>query len=260
MPDYKNISVTKEGKIIILTLNRPERFNIFGVEVWREMEQAADDIAKMEDVRAVMINGAGKHFAAGIDLKELKTNSLEFTQQNLPWLQSVYNKWEDFSIPVICAIQGLCLGSGTELALACDIRIAAKSARFALPEVRFGLSPDMGGTTRLPKLIGPGQAKRIILACEEIDAEEAKNIGLVEIVVDDDKLMDEAKRIANRIASMPPLAVRMAKKGINLAVESSRMAGLFFEQAQASLCSTTYDQKEAISAWFEKREPEFKAK
>jgi enoyl-CoA hydratase len=181
----------------------------------------------------------------------------QFIIKNLSWLQSVYNRWEDFPVPVIAAIHGICYGSGTELILACDIRIAASNARIAIPEVRFGLSPDMGGTTRLPRLVGPGQAKRLILACEEVDAQEARAIGLVDVVVEPGQLMERAIKMANRIAGMPPVAVRMAKKGINLAVESSRMAGLYFEQAQSTYCCGTEDQKEAIKAFFEKRKPVF---
>ncbi|NPV27495.1 MAG: enoyl-CoA hydratase/isomerase family protein [Firmicutes bacterium] len=260
MAEYKNLLVAKEGPIAILTLNRPERFNVFGIEVWKEMEMAAREIEEMDDVRVVVINAAGQHFAAGIDLKELSTVSPEFAQKHLGWLQSVYNKWEDFPLPVIAAIQGKCIGSGTELILACDIRVAARNARISLPEVRFGLSPDMGGTTRLPRLVGPGQAKRLILACDEVDAEEARVIGLVELVVEDDQLMEQTMRLAKRIAAMPPVAVRLAKKGINLAMESSRMAGLYYEQVQATFCNGTVDQKEAINSWFEKRQPVFKGR
>ncbi|NLG33228.1 MAG: enoyl-CoA hydratase/isomerase family protein, partial [Syntrophomonadaceae bacterium] len=239
MATYKNLLVTKESPIAILTLNRPDRLNIFGVEVWQEMEQALREIEEMDNLRAVVINAKGKHFAAGVDLKELSENSLNFTQKYLAYLQSVYNKLDDFPVPVIIAIQGLCLGSGTELALACDLRVVTKNAKLALPEVRFGLSPDMGGTTRLTKLVGPGQAKKIIFTCDQIDADKAEAIGLVEYVVEEEALMETAMKIAHQIASMPPIAVRMAKKGINLATESSRMAGLLFEQAQAALCSGT---------------------
>lgn len=255
--DYKNFLLKKEGMVAILTLNRPQQFNTFNPEVWKEMEMAASEIEEMEDVRAVIINAAGDHFSAGIDLNALSLVNSQFIIKNLSWLQSVYNRWEDFPVPVIAAIHGICYGSGTELILACDIRIAASNARIAIPEVRFGLSPDMGGTTRLPRLVGPGQAKRLILACEEVDAQEARAIGLVDVVVEPEQLMERAIKMANRIAGMPPVAVRMAKKGINLAVESSRMAGLYFEQAQSTYCCGTEDQKEAIKAFFEKRKPVF---
>lgn len=260
MAEYKHLLLAKEGPVAILTLNRANQFNTLGPDVWREMEQVERKIEAMEDLRAVIINAAGPHFSAGIDLNVLGTFNSEVVMKTVAWSQSVYSKWEELSVPVIAAVQGLCYGSGTELILACDIRIAARNARIAIPEVRFGLAPDMGGTTRLTKLVGAGQAKRMIIACEEVDAEEAKSIGLVEKVVDNDKLMEEAMKLAQRIADMPPVAVKMAKKGINLAVESSRMAGLLFEQAQTVYCCGTRDMKEAVAAFFEKRKPTFEGR
>ena len=257
MTEYKTLLLSKADRVAILTINRPEKLNTITVEMWQELEQAAKEIEAMDDLGAVVINASGDHFTAGIDLGVLNEFNSEFVMKNLSWAQSVYSKWEELSVPVIAAMQGVCYGSGIELALACDIRIAAKDARISIPEVRFGLSPDMGGTTRLPRLVGPGQAKRLIIGCEEIDAEEAKNIGLVEIVVERDQLMERAMNLARNIADQPPVAVRMAKKGINLATESSLMAGLYFEQAQSIYCCGTQDQKEAIQAFFEKRKPVF---
>jgi len=259
--EYNNLLVRKEGRVAVLTLNRPEKMNTFNRDVWREIVQATDEIEQMDDLGAVVVNGNGQHFSAGIDLNHLQTGATsQMVMKNLPWEQAMYNKLEDFPVPVIAAVHGLCLGSGTELILACDIRIAANNARFAIPEVRFGLSPDMGGTTRLPRLVGPGQAKRLILGCEEIDAQEAKAIGLVEIIVEPEQLMERAMKLAQRIANSPPVGVWMAKKGINLAAESSRTAGQLFEQAQSVFCCGTEDQKEAVKAFFEKRRPVFKGK
>jgi enoyl-CoA hydratase len=261
MNEYKHLLIRKEGRVAILTLNRAEKMNTFNREVWKEIVKATDEIEEMDDLGAVIITGNGKHFSAGLDVNQLKDGAnSETIRKNLPWEQAMYNKLEDFPVPVIAAIQGVCYGSATELVLACDIRIAAKDLRIAIPEVRFGLSPDMGGTTRLPRLVGAGQAKRLILGCEEIDAAEAKSIGLVEIVVEADELMEHAMKLATRIAAMPPMAVWMAKKGINLAAESGRMAGQLFEQAQSVFCCGTEDKQEATKAWLEKRKPEFKGK
>lgn len=260
MAEYETLLLRKEDRVATLTINRPQNFNLVTPKLWQEMEQAANEIEAMDDVGAVIINAAGEHFSAGIDLNELLEVDSQFVMKHLPWLQSVYSRWEIFPVPVIAAVQGLCYGSACELILACDIRIAATNARIAIPEVRFGLSPDMGGTTRLTKLVGPGQAKRLIIGCEEVDAQEAKAIGLVEIVVEPEELMDRAMKLARRIASLPPAAVKLAKKGINLAVESSMMAGLLFEQAQSIFCCGTEDQNEAIRAFFEKRKPQFKGR
>lgn len=257
MVNYESLLLNKEESIAILTLNRAHNFNLVNPDVWREIWEAGQEISAMDDLRAVVINAAGEHFSAGIDLASLQEFNSEMVAKNLPWAQSAYSIWEEMRVPVIAAVQGLCYGSAVEWILACDIRIAAKNARISIPEVRFGLSPDMGGTTRLTRLVGIGQAKRLIIGCEEIDAEEAKDIGLVEIVVDNEHLMERAMKLAKRIANLPPIAVRMAKKGINLASESSLMAGLYFEQAQSTYCCGTEDQKEAIKAFFEKRKPVF---
>ncbi|MGE5405271.1 MAG: enoyl-CoA hydratase/isomerase family protein [Candidatus Saccharibacteria bacterium] len=260
MNEYKTILLSRDDKIAVLTINRPQQFNLVNVEYLKELDAAAQELRGIDDLGAVVINANGEHFSAGIDLNMLAGVDSQFVMKHLDWLQHVYGQWESFPVPVIAAIHGLCYGSATELILACDIRVAASNARIAIPEVRFGLSPDMGGTTRLTKLVGPGQAKRLIIACEEIDAEEAKAIGLVEIVVEPDQLMERAVKLAKRIAGMPPVAVKMAKKGINLAVESSRMASLHFEYAQSTYCCGTEDQKEAIASFFEKRKPVFKGK
>lgn len=260
MAEYENVLVRQEGKVAVLTINRPKYFNTMHEQAWRDLMAAADEIEDMEDVRAVVINSAGDNFSAGIDLNLLATASTEFVLRWLQWLQSVYTRWEDFQVPVICAMQGIAYGSAMELALACDLRVAAENAKIAIPEVRFGLSPDMGGTYRLTKLVGPGKAKRLLMTCEEISAQEAYDIGLVEYVVPTDQLMEKAMKIANKIASMPPLAERMCKKGVNLSVECGRTAGLLFEQAQSTFCCGTEDMKEGISAFFEKRKPEFKRK
>ncbi|NLV16621.1 MAG: enoyl-CoA hydratase/isomerase family protein [Syntrophomonadaceae bacterium] len=260
MAEFKHLLINREDNVAIVTLNRAKQFNTLNHEVWQEIHDAARAVEEMGDIRAVVINAAGDNFSAGLDVNYLSQGSSEHIMKNANWLQSIYTVWEDFPVPVIAAVQGICYGGATEFILACDIRIAAANARIAIPEVRFGLAPDMGGTTRLPKLVGPGQAKRLILACEEIDAEEAKAIGLVEVVVETEKLMERALKMAHKIAGMPPVAVYMGKKGINLAAESSRRAGLLFEGAQSVYCCGTDDMKEAVSAFFEKRKPEFKGR
>ncbi len=258
MENKKALLLTKENSIAIITLNRPEAFNLVSQDLLLELDAIQEDIIKDKSIRAVVINADGDHFSAGVDLNFLRTVTSQFVMDNLTWLQRLYGKWQEMPIPVIAAIHGLCYGSATELILGCDIRIAAKDARIAIPEVRFGLSPDMGGTVRLTQLVGMGQAKRLIIGCEEVDADEAYAIGLVEIVVERDQLMERALKLAKRMANMPPAAVKFAKMGINLANESSLSAGLLFEQAQSSYCCGTEDQNEAIDAFFEKRKPVFK--
>lgn len=253
----KYLVLTQNDGIALITLNRPKAFNTTNMEMWTELFECQNLIEKDPSVRAVVINANGDHFSAGIDLNFLKQVDSHFAKDNLTWLQRLYGRWQEMPIPVIAAVHGLCYGSATELILGCDIRIASEDAKFSLPEVRFGLSPDMGGTVRLAKLVGIGQAKRIIMGCEEISASEALQIGLVEIVVSRDQLMDRAFKAASKMASMPPVAINFAKKGINMADESSVAAGLLFEQVQSTYCCGTEDQNEAISAFMEKRKPSF---
>ncbi|NLW91327.1 MAG: enoyl-CoA hydratase/isomerase family protein [Syntrophomonadaceae bacterium] len=249
-----------EDNIGIITLNQPENFNLVGSPLWQELDEVQGMIERDKSLRVVIINANGDHFSAGVNLKELRGVDSEFIMDNLAWLQRLYSRWQEWPIPVIAAVHGLTYGSAMELILGCDIRIAAENTRLSIPEVRFGLTPDMGGTTRLTHLVGIGQAKRLLMACEEIDAQEALRIGLVEVVVPLEELMPRAMKMAKRIASMPPAAVSFAKKGVNVANESSVAASLLFEQAQSTFCCGTQDQKESIDAFFEKRKPIFNRK
>ena len=258
--ENKDLLFKKEGNIGIITLNRPQAFNTITVEVWEALDECMDMIEKDDSIRAVILNGNGDTFTAGIDLSVLKQFNSTFVAAKLPWAQRLYSRFQEWSIPVIAAVHGLCYGTGIELILGCDIRIAAEGTRFSIPEVKFGLAPDMGGTTKLTKLVGSGQAKRLIMCCDEIDAAEARQIGLVEYVVPKEELMERAHKVANRMMGMPPAGISFAKKGINLAVDNSVAAGLLFEMAQSTYCCGTEDKTEAAAAFLEKRKPVFKGK
>lgn len=256
----ERLKLKKEDNIGIVTLCNPQGLNMVDEKFLDELTELQEIIDHDKSLRVLVINAEGDHFSAGADLNFLISVDSQFIMDNLVWLQRLHGRWQDLPIPVIVAVQGLCYGGGMELILGCDIRIAAENARFAIPEVRFGLAPDMGGTTRLTKLVGVGQAKRMIIGCEEIDAEEALRIGLIEIMVKNDKLNERALKLAKRITNLPPAAVRFAKMGINVAHESSTAASLLFEQAQSTFCCGTEDQNEGIHAFFEKRKPVFKGK
>jgi enoyl-CoA hydratase len=260
MANYESFLFEKQGAVAVVTINRPQAMNTMTREAWEEMDLILRSLEDDEETRCILLAGAGKHFSAGIDLSVLGQSSSRHAMYHLHWLQSLYDRWDKLRQPVIAAINGVCIGSGVELILACDIRLAAANASFSIPEVQYGLSPDMGGSQRLARAVGLGQAKRLILGCERIKAEEALRIGLVEEVVDADKLMERAQELANIIAGKPPVAVMFAKKAINLAAESSMYAGLLYEQAQSIFCLGTEDKKEAITAFFEKRTPEFNGK
>ncbi len=249
-----------EDQLGILTLCNAKGFNLVDEKFLLELAEIQEIIDADKSLRVLLINAEGDHFSAGVDLNFLLPVTSQYIMDKLVWLQRLYSRWQELPIPVIAAIQGLCYGSAMEFILGCDIRIAAQNARFAIPEVRFGLSPDMGGTTRLTQLVGMGQAKRLIMGCDEIDANEALRIGLVEIVAENEQLQERAIKMARRMVNLPPIALRFAKKGINLANESSAAAGLLFEQAQSTFCCGTEDQKEGIRAFLEKRKPVYTGK
>jgi enoyl-CoA hydratase len=250
----------KIDAVALITLNNPQKMNTLNWELLEDMEKIQAAIENDVTIKAVVIKGEGKHFSTGVNLETLKATDTQYMLRKLDWIQRVWTRWQELPVPVIAAIHGACIGGAMELVLALDIRIAADNSFFRLPEVGFGISPDMGGTTRLTKLVGPGQAKRIIMGNEEIKAEEALRIGLVEIVVPVAILEERAMNLAKKMSEMPPMGMRWAKKGINLAAESSVTSGLLFEQAQSICCFMTEDLQEGIRAFMEKRKPVFKGK
>ena len=248
MYEGKNFLFSLEKGIGVLTLNRGP-LNIFDKTFYEELGEVEAYIEQQEGIRCVVINANGKCFSAGIDLNYLTDVSSEYVLKMLPWLQKIYGFWQEQNYPVIAAVQGLCVGSGLEFILGADIRIAADNAEFALPEVQLGLAADMGGTSRLTRLVGLGQAKRIALTGEHIGAEEALRIGLVEVVVPLEQLNERAMKMAKSIARSPEAAVRFAKKGINLTDEGGLRAGQLFEQAQSTYCCGTKDLHFAVEAY-----------
>jgi enoyl-CoA hydratase len=255
-----DIKLTKDGNIAYITLCDPRGLNLFDSDVIKSLASIQDEISSDTHLRAIILNSSGAHFSAGVDLAFLQTVSTKFIKDKLSFLQRTYSRFQEMPIPVIAAIKGLCYGAGLELALNCDIRIASEDARLALPEIRFGFTADQTGTTRLTKLVGIGQAKKLILCTEEFDAAEAYRVGLVEYLVKPEELDRKAYQVATRIASMPPSAVRFAKWGVNVAAEGNTYAGLMFEQAQSTYCFGTEDKNDAIRAFIEKKKTEFNDK
>ena len=237
-----------EKGIGVLTLNRPP-LNIFEAGFYTELAEVENYIEEQEGIRCVVINANGKHFSAGIDLNYLQNVSSQYVLDHLPKLQRIYGFWQEQNYPVIAAVQGMCVGSGLEFILGADIRIASEDALFALHEVQVGLAADMGGTSRLTRLLGVGQAKRLALTGERIGAEEALRIGLVEVVVPLEELNERAMKMAKGIARSPEAAVRFVKKGINATDEGGLRAGQIFEQAQSTYCCGTEDLQKAVAAY-----------
>lgn len=255
--DFDNFLVEKKGAVVLVRINRPKFANCLNEELWGEMDLLLRELEGDQQAGCVVLTGVGKHFCAGLDLSLLSQVDPRYIRYHLPFIQNLNNRWENLGQPVIAAINGTCVGGGLELALSCDIRLAAGDAVMSIPEVNFGLSADTGGSQRLARLIGPSQTKRLILSCERINAQEAARIGMVDEVIEPEQLMVRAMELAEKIASKPPVAVWMAKKAINLASESSMYAGLLFEQVQSMHCCGTADKNEAVKAFLEKRPPKF---
>ncbi|MBR0085272.1 MAG: enoyl-CoA hydratase/isomerase family protein [Lachnospiraceae bacterium] len=254
MPDTTVIKYEKKDNIGIITLDNPKKFNSITAEFYKDLIAIEDEIAGDPELRAVILTASGKHFCAGYDLSYLNSATPAAVKTESRRYLRTYNFFQDIPIPVIAAVDGVCYGSGVEIILACDLRIVAETARIAIVEAKYGLAPDLGGTTRLTKLVGPGQAKRMIMGCDEIDGKEARSIGLAEIVVPREELMETAMKYAKRMASFPPNGIRFSKFGINVAMESSEAAGFMYENAQGIYCCGTNDLKEATLAFLEKRQ------
>jgi enoyl-CoA hydratase len=259
---YQNILVEREDRIAIITLNRPGVLNTLSQATVDELDAAIDELGADESVRAIIITGAGeKAFAAGADIKELHalqsaTEAAEFIGRRHRFLF----KLAKLPKPVIAALNGYALGGGCELAMACDIRIAAETARLGQPEINVGMIPGTGGTQRLLRLVGPGMAKYLIMTGDHISAQEALRIGLVEMVVPSEKLMDEAKAVATKLAAKPPIAMALIKQAIAMGMEMGLEDGCAHEVALFGLVCATEDRVEGTSAFLEKRQPEFRGK
>ncbi len=237
MDEQPKVLLSIEDRIAFITLNRPEVRNAINGEVLEGLRSALERILSEPEVRAVIITGAGdRAFSSGLDLKAAASGQgflpRATVRSDFEALQiggRIYAMIENFPIPVIAAINGYCLGIGMELALACDIRLASENAVFSLPEVQMGTIPDTGGTQRLTKIVSPGKAKELIFTGRRIDAAEALRIGLVEHVYPQDKLMEEAKKLAQEIASIAPPLIEGAKRAINVAVSYPLELGLSYE-------------------------------
>ncbi len=247
--DYK-----KEGKIAIFTINRPEAMNALNAEVHRELHHAMLDFRDDPNLWVAIITGAGdKAFSAGADIKEFRPGP---RGQEV----NVYNLADKIWKPFIAAINGYALGGGLELALTCDIRIAAENARFGLPEIKVGVIPAAGGINRLPRFIPRAKAAEILLMGQHIDAQEAYRIGLVNKVVPADKLAEVTYEMAGNIAKLPPLEVRLTKRGLYLGLYGDLPGQLKYELFTLNFLQQTEDFEEATNAFLEKREPIYKGK
>jgi enoyl-CoA hydratase len=259
--EYKTLLYEKEDQVATITLNRPKSLNAINSELLRELDRLLDTIAADDEIRSVIITGNQKAFAAGADITEL--NELKTPAEALSFVglaQSVFNKIEGLGKPVIAAVAGFAFGGGCELTLACDIRIAAENATFALPEIKLGILPGAGGTQRLPRLVGAGRAKELLFSGDPIDAPEAHRIGLVNKVVSPDLLMDAAGKMAKTFAERPGYALQTIKGVVNEGVEQELKTALASEMRCFAILFSTQDRAEGIYAFVEKRKPRFQHK
>lgn len=250
------IEVKVENNISILTLNRPERRNALSAQLLVEMNEALRNIDNDHTSYCTIITGKGtKAFCAGADLKERKGMTDREVIQAVRAIGKLVNRVEQMRMPVIAAINGVAFGGGLELALACDLRIAAVDAKLGLTETSLAIIPGAGGTQRLPRLIGIGQAKRLIYTAERINAEKALELGILEAVVPNEELLNEAKKLASSIAANGPIALEQAKIAINRGVETDLSTGLDIEHLAYLRTIPTKDRKEGLQAFSEKRKP-----
>jgi enoyl-CoA hydratase len=256
---FKNVLFERTEGIATIVINRPEKRNALNKETRLELREIMEEIKTDKNIRVLILTGAGdKAFISGSDINELREMApLDMYNFTMTLGQQLYTDLGNLDIPVIAMINGLCLGGGCELAVACDIRVAADTAKFGQPEVLLGIIPGGGATQRLPRLIGMGKAKELIYTGNLIDAKEAERIGLVNKVVPQERLKEEAMSWARSIAEKSPVILRMAKKAINGSSESTLNMGLSYEAMVECLCFSMEDRKEGMDAFFEKRKPRF---
>jgi enoyl-CoA hydratase len=254
---YENIIVETRGAVGLITLNRPKALNALCDALVREMGQALDDFENDAAIGAVVITGSEKAFAAGADIKEMQSRS--FVDVFLA--DFVTKGWERVTTcrkPIIAAVAGFALGGGCEMAMMCDIIIAAESARFGQPEINLGIIPGAGGSQRLTRVVGKSKAMDMILTGRMMDAAEAERSGLVTRIVPNDKLLEEALKLAATIAAQSRPAVYAAKEAVNRSYETTLAEGVRHERRLFHALFATADQKEGMAAFTEKRKPDFK--
>lgn len=259
--EYKNILLNIEDQMATITFNRPKVLNAMNYEVVTEIYDAVSACANNDQVRALIFTGAGdKAFVAGADISQMQNASPVDILKMMEMGHKTMRLIETLPKPSIAAVNGFALGGGTEIALACDIRFASEKAVFGQPEILIGIIPGWGGTQRLPRLIGMGLAKEIILTGAQISAQRAYEIGLVNKVFPADQLLEETKKFAKKFATLPAFALKMAKNAMNYGFDMSLDNASSLEIGSIAQCFATEDQKEGMNAFLEKRKPNFKGR
>jgi enoyl-CoA hydratase len=257
---YKNIILEKKEGIGTIKINRPKVLNALNIETMKEISKAIDELDIDREIKVAILTGEGKAFVAGADVHQMKDmtplEAMKFAELG----HSMLFKIENSRLPFIAAINGYALGGGCEIIMACDICIASKSAKLGQPEINLGVHPGFGGTQRLPRLVGIMKAKELLLTGDNINADEAFRIGLVNLVVDDDKLMETSENIAKKIACKSPIQADFIKSLVNKGSDIDLHSACSLEISYFSSSFSTKDQKEGMSAFVEKKKPMFKGK
>ncbi|MGG3873632.1 enoyl-CoA hydratase-related protein [Brevibacillus laterosporus] len=253
------IQLEKQGQVGILTIQRPEVYNCLNLVTLERLQRLLLEVSTDTDIRIVIITGAGdKAFCSGADLKERKTMQQSQVQQYIRTIRDVFTQVERLSVPVIAAINGIAFGGGLELALACDLRVMSETAQTGLTETSLGIIPGAGGTQRLPRLIGKGRAKELILTARRIGAKEALEIGLVNQIVPANQVLEASLSLAQQIALNAPLALAQAKWAIDYGMEVDMATGLALESNAYQILVPTKDRLEGLAAFAEKRKPVYR--
>jgi enoyl-CoA hydratase/carnithine racemase len=269
----ETLRLERDGHVAWLRLNRPDKLNSFTIQMWHELAELGRELVADPAIRALVVIGEGRAFSSGIDTsvftggsgaddlrRDVPARHPDPVVQGILDTQDAFSWLEEAPFGTVAAVRGYALGAGLQLALACDVRVVARGGSLGLLEFRYGIMPDLGGTQRLPRLVGPGKAKELIFTAAQIDADEGARIGLVERVVADDDLEREAGELAARIAGQPPLAVRGAKRAVDAASHLTVRDGLVVEAEAQAVCLQSDDMREAITAFVEQRAPRYEGK
>ncbi|PNX49403.1 MAG: crotonase [Thermoplasmata archaeon M9B1D] len=257
---YKNIVVEKKDAIVFIKINRPQVLNALNTETVSEVTKAIEELEKDKKIKVAILTGEGKAFIAGADISAMSNMTSLEAKEFAEAGHGMLNKIEASRLPFIAAVNGYALGGGCETLMACDIVIAAKSAKLGQPEINLGISPGFGGTQRLPRLVGRMKAKELLLTGKNLTADEAAKIGLVNKTVEDAVLMDEVEKLANEIATKSSVQTHFIKSLVNKGSDIDLNTANSLEISYFSSSFSTHDQKEGMKAFLEKRKPAFKGK
>jgi len=255
---YQFLTLAVDDRIATLTINRPEKLNALNDATIAELGDAIDEVRARNEIAGLIVTGAGRAFVAGADISELESQTPLAAKARARAGQEVFRRFETSPKPVIAAVNGFALGGGCELAMACHIRIASDNAKFGQPEVKLGICPGYGGTLRLARLVGKGRANQLLLTAEVIDAGEAHRIGLVNMIVAPDALIQAATGMMRQILANGPLAVALCIETVDRGLDMSIDEGLVLEANHFGLLAASEDAREGMAAFLGKRTPEFR--